>query len=459
MKVHENILSVVGRTPLVKINRMVDKKAATIYAKVEYLNPGGSIKDRIAINMVRRAEEQGRLKPGATIVESTSGNTGLGLAIVSAIKGYRCVFTMPDKMSKEKIDMLKAFGAEVVVTPTNVAHDAPEGYVEVARRIARETPNALYIDQYSNQANPEAHYLTTGPEIWEDTDGKIDYLVVGAGTGGTVTGAGRYLKEQAKKQGRKIQIVCPDPEGSIYYDLFYKNPPREPAVYKVEGVGHDFMVDTLDMSVIDEVRQVSDRESFNAARKLSREEGIFAGGSAGTAIHVAVELANEVGAGKVIVVIIPDSGDRYISKFYKDEWMKDWGFLDPHSKLDTVKDVLGVKGNQLETVLETDTIAEVSSRMSAQGISQMPIRKPVNGRYLMVHEIDILHALLQAKCRPEDSVLKIATELQGKVVLEDSISKLERIFNENNVAVVMNGGEIIGIITKIDMVRYLTTRN
>jgi len=457
MKVYENVLELVGHTPLVKLGRMTDSSMATVYAKLEQFNPSGSVKDRIGLHMILRAEEQGKLKPGATIVESTSGNTGLGIAMVAAIKGYRCVFTIPDKMSQEKIDMLKGYGAEVVVTPTDVPHDAPEGYVEVARRIARETPNALYIDQYSNQTNPEAHYLTTGPEIWEDTDGKIDVFVSGAGTGGTITGAGRYLKEQAHKAGREVRVVCPDPIGSIYYDLFYKNEPVEPKVYNVEGVGHDFMVDTLDMSVIDEIRTVGDKDSFNYTRRLAREEGIFTGGSSGLAVKVALDVAEELGPGKIIVVIICDSGDRYVSKLYNDEWMRDLGYLDPYGRLGVVKDVLGTKDNKVELARKDEAISEVAARMSKLGISQMPLLE-VGEPFHMVHEVDLLQSLLSGRCKSDDPAERVAAPLQGEVSLDDSISKLEDVFQENNVAVVIDKDKIIGIISKIDVVKFLAAK-
>ena len=314
MKCYENILDLIGNTSLVKLNRLADASMATVYAKMENLNPGGSVKDRMAVNMVNRAEEAGLLKPGSILVESTSGNTGLGLAMIAAVRGYRCVCTMPDKMSKEKIDMLKAYGAEVIITRTDLPHDHPESYVEIAKRIARERPGGFYTDQYYNMSNPEAHYLTTGPEIWEDTDGEIDCLVGGIGTGGTISGAGKYLKEKAAEAGREIKIVCPDPMGSIYYDEFYKGKSGEPDIYRVEGIGHDFMVGTLDFSVIDEVMQISDRDSFLTARRLAREEGIFVGGSTGTAVFGALKVAKELGPGKMLVVILADSGDRYLSK-------------------------------------------------------------------------------------------------------------------------------------------------
>ena len=258
MNTYDNVLELIGKTPLVKLNRLVKPGMATVYAKLENLNPGGSVKDRMAVNMVQRAEQQGLIGPGTTLVESTSGNTGLGLAMTAAVRGYKAVFTMPDKMSQEKIDMLKAYGAEVVVTRTDLPHDHPDSYVEVAKRIAAETPGGFYTDQYYNMNNPEAHYLTTGPEIWADTNGKIDALVGGIGTGGTISGAGKYLKEQAAAAGREISIVCPDPFGSIYHDEFYHGRSADPGTYRVEGIGHDFMVGTLDFSVIDRVLQVSD---------------------------------------------------------------------------------------------------------------------------------------------------------------------------------------------------------
>lgn len=459
MKAYNSVLELVGHTPLVKLNRLATGQMANVYAKLENLNPGGSVKDRMAVHIIKRAEERGVLKPGSTIVESTSGNTGLGLAMIAAVKGYRLIVTIPDKMSQEKVDMLKGFGAEVIVTPTNVPHDSPEGYVGVAQRIAAETPNSLYTDQYNNLDNPEAHYLTTGPEIWDQTEGQIDVLVGGVGTGGTISGAGRYLKEQAAKAGRELRIVCPDPEGSIYSDLFYKRDVREPKTYKVEGIGHDWMVGTLDFSVIDEIRTVSDRDSFLMARRLTREEGIFAGGSTGTAVFGAIQIAREIGPGKNIVVIVCDSGDRYVSKLYNDEWMKDLGYLDLAGRLGTVGEVLRLKGDHVEFARPEETIAQVAARMSELGISQMPVAEPDGKASLMVHELDILQSLIQQRCKAEDKIVKAATYLHGKVTPEDSVQKLQEIFAENNVAVVVDRAVVIGIITKIDMVKFLTSRS
>lgn len=323
MQFYQNILEVVGNTPLVKLNRITEGIKATVLAKLEFMNPGGSVKDRIAVYMVEKAVKMGLLKPGGTIIESTSGNTGIGLAMYAAVKGFRAIFTIPDKMSQEKINLLKAYGAEVIVCPTNVPPDSPDSYYEVAKRIARETPNSYLVNQYHNEDNVEAHYMSTGPEIWMQTDGRIDYLVAGAGTGGTISGAGKFLKERKPD----VKVIAVDPIGSIYHDWFKYKKISEPKIYLVEGIGEDMLCETMHFEVIDDIIQVSDEESFLMARRLAKEEGILAGGSSGAAVCAALKLAKDLPQDKVVVVILPDTGRNYISKIFNDDWMKEKGFV------------------------------------------------------------------------------------------------------------------------------------
>lgn len=323
MRYHEDILGTIGNTPLVKLNRVTNNVRPLVLAKVEFFNPGGSVKDRMAIYMVEEAVRKGLLKPGGTLVENTSGNTGIGLALYAAVKGYRAIFTIPDKMSREKIDLLRAYGAEVVICPTAVPPDSPESYYEVAKRIVRETPNSYLVNQYHNQDNVEAHYRTTGPEIWEETQGKIDYLVAGAGTGGTISGAGKFLKEKKSE----VKVIGVDPIGSIYHDWFRYKKIIESHVYMVEGIGEDMLCETMHFDIMDDIIQVNDRDSFLMARRLVREEGILAGGSSGSAVFAALKVCEGLPEDKVIVVILPDTGRNYMSKIFNDEWMKEKGFI------------------------------------------------------------------------------------------------------------------------------------
>jgi cystathionine beta-synthase len=322
MQVFGSILELVGNTPIIRLNKISSDVSATLLVKMESLNPGGSVKDRVGISMLEDAEKKGLLTPGATIIEPTSGNTGMGLAMCAAVKGYKMIFTMPDKMSEEKRNLLRAFGAEIVITPTAVPHDSPENYIRVAEKLNKEIPNSFMPNQYKNPANPEVHYRTTGPEIWRQTDGRVDVFVCGMGTGGTITGIGRYLKEQKKS----VRIVGADPEGSIFYDRFHGRD-AEPHTYKVEGIGEDFMPDTMDMSVVDDIVKVSDKEAFHMARRLAREEGILVGGSGGAAVIAALNVAKEMKKGGVVVTLLPDTGRNYLSRLFSDAWMREQGML------------------------------------------------------------------------------------------------------------------------------------
>src|SRR3990172_7778580 len=330
----DNVLEAIGGTPLVKVHRIAAGLSAAIYAKIEFVNPGGSVKDRIALAMVEAAERDGQLKPGGTIIEATSGNTGVGLAMVAAVKGYRCIFIMPDKMSTEKIRLLKAYGAEVVITPTNAESNSPEGYSGVAQRLANEIPNAWQPNQFTNLNNPEYHYHYTGPEIWEQTDGKISVFVAGIGTGGTISGVGKYLKEK----NPCIRVVAADPEGSILSG-------DTPKPWAVEGIGEDYVPKTLNSHVVDEWIRVSDTESFTIARAMSRQEGLLVGGSCGTAMAAALRYAKRLGPRDLVIVMCPDTGRNYLSKLYSDEWMIERGYMKPLGKPHTVGELLGRRGN------------------------------------------------------------------------------------------------------------------
>jgi len=452
MKIHENILSAVGHTPMVRLNKMVGQGDATVLVKCEFMNPGASIKDRMAVHIIDRAERDGLLKPGGTIVENTSGNTGMGVALAAAVRGYRCIFTMPDKMSMEKINRLKAVGAQVIVTPTNVPADSPKSYYETAKRIARETPNSFYLNQYHNPENIRAHYLTTGPEIWEETDGKLDYFVAGLGTGGTMSGAGKFFKEQKPS----VVNVGVDPIGSVYEGYFRTGKLIEPHVYKVEGIGEDMLCKAMDFSVLDDIRQVDDKQSFLAARRLAREEGIFAGGSSGSAVHVAVQLAKEVGRGKIIVTLLPDSGTSYVSKFYSDEWMRDNGFLE--DRAGTVRDLLRTGKRTVIYAKPGDRIDKVVEQMRHHGISQMPVIDADGTATGMIHEYDLLNALIAGTHKLADPIDPIVAPLQGVVTLDASINVLREVFAQDNVAVVKDGQEVVAILTKIDLIEHLAER-
>lgn len=452
--IQEDIIQAIGRTPMIRLSKVSRGVKATLLAKLEYLNPGGSVKDRIGIAMLEKAEKQGLIKPGGTVVEATSGNTGVGLAIACALKGYRAVFVMPDKMSEEKIRLLRAFGARVVITPTAVEPDDPRSYYSVSKKIAAETPNAFYADQYHNPANPEIHYRTTGPEIWEQTGGKIDALVAGMGTGGTISGAGRYLKEM----NRGIKIVGADPIGSVYYEYFKTGKMPESHTYKVEGIGEDFLPSTMHFDVVDEVIQVTDRDSFLTARRLVREEGLMVGGSSGTAVWAAVEYAKTLPSDSVVVVILPDSGDRYLSKMFSDDWMRENRFFETPLLEGQVKDLLRTKPRiELVTARPGDHQAEVIAKMKEYDISQLPVVD--NGRLLgIVSESDIFSHMLMGEHDPEETIEEVYDRSVETVTPQASLETVSEIFTRGNVAVVAEDDNVVGIITKIDLIDYLAGR-
>lgn len=449
------VLSFIGDTPLIRLQRIADPEGADIWVKAEFLNPAGSIKDRMALYIIEKAEREGVLSPGGMIVENTSGNTGMGVAMVAAVKGYKATFTIPDKMSLEKINTLKAYGAKVIVTATNVPADSPQSYYETAKRIHRENPGSFYLNQYHNLDNIEAHYHTTGPEIWEQTKGDIDYLVAGIGTGGTISGAGRYLKEKKPS----IKIIAIDPKGSVFYDFWKTGKVPEPEVYKVEGIGEDMVVKALDFSIIDEMYQVDDGQCFRMARRLTTEEGLFAGGSSGGAAHIAVEVARKAGRGKNVICILPDSGTRYLSKIYSDEWMRDNGFLEPIPALGTVGEVLDSRPREVITAQSTDTVLQVIERMKDKDISQLPLVD--NGVPTgLISEVDLLNHMVSGMHRLGDPVGDLAGDDIFTVPRDMSVEKLaERFASENRqAAAVVEDGSLVGLLTKIDIIDFLAKK-
>ena len=443
----ESALEAVGRTPLVRLRRVVDGAAPLVLAKVEYVNPGGSVKDRPAVAMLLEAEERGLLRPGSTIVEATSGNTGTGLAMAAAIRGYRCILVMPDKMSKEKIDLLRAYGAEVVVTPTAVAADSPESYYNVATRLVAEIPGAFMPNQWHNHSNPEAHYRTTGPEIWEQTGGAITHFVSGIGTGGTISGTARYLKER----NPAIHVVGADPEGSIYSG-------DTPKSYAVEGIGMSYLPETVDMRVIDEMVRVSDRESFLMTRRIVREEGLLVGGSSGTAVVAAAKLAHTLPPEAVLVVMMPDSGRGYMSKIFNDEWMVANGFLAEDKRGATVGDVLRSKEPlpPLITVQDDDVVKNALDLLRRYEISQLPV---LQGTQIVGSVNDV--AVMQAVFDRADLLHKSVRAVMGRPfpALDRNV-EIDRAYKlltlANSAILVTDAAQPVGVLTRQDIISYLS---
>jgi cystathionine beta-synthase len=448
MEYYENVLGLVGHTPLVKLNRLNKGLKPLILAKMENLNPGFSVKDRIGISMIDAAERAGTLKPGGTIVEATSGNTGIGLAIAASVRGYKCIFVMTDKASVEKSRYLKALGADVVITPVSAKPGTPDHYVSTARRIAAETPNSFYPDQYSHPANPEAHYRTTGPELWEQTEGKITHFVSGIGTGGTISGTGRFLKEK----NPNIKVIGADPFGSIYKT--YKDTGKIPETtpYLVEGIGQEVLPPNAHMQYVDEVLNVSDRDSFETARQLGRVEGIFCGGSTGTNCAAALRVAHDLDENALVVFIVCDTGEHYLSKFHSDEWMKEKRLLEPQKI--TAGLICETKGahspKDLVVVAPTERVAAALAKMNEMGLTQIPVLE--DGRSVgSLRENHLLSKVFNDRDLLEAPVSKVMDKGFPIVGVDDDVNQVTRKLRIHPAVLIEEYGRITGIITRHDM--------
>lgn len=441
----------IGQTPIVKLNRVGEDVESEIYVKVEYMNPAGSMKDRVGLNLIRDAEERGMLGPGGTIVEATSGNTGAGLAMVAAIRGYKCVFVMPDKMSHEKIDALRAYGAKVLVCPTSVEPSDPRSYYSVARRVVEETPGAFYANQYHNPANPEAHFLSTAPEIWEQTEGDFDAFVSGMGTGGTLSGCGRYFKERKPE----IQIVGVDPIGSLYYEYVKTGRLTKAFSYYVEGIGEDFLPSTMNLDILDDIVQVDDKECFMMTRELVRREGIFCGGSCGAAVMGAIKYARTLKEPKKILVLLPDNAQKYLSKVFNDEWMRSNGFLEDDDTEGTVAHLLKARGGTVITVKRDELVRDAIAIMKKHGISQLPVLDDKGRHCGMVAELDMLNYLLEHEGALDTPLHELTESDYATVTPGTRIALLKNIFRDAKAVLVTDQDRLLGVLTKIDLIDYL----
>ena len=453
MKYANSVLDLIGDTPLVRLTSVAKGYAPTILAKVEYLNPGGSSKDRIAARIIDAAEAEGKLKPGGTIVEPTSGNTGIGLALVAQQRGYRCVFVLPDKVGEEKRNVLRAYGAEVVVTPTSVAPDSPESYYSVSDRLAREIPGAFKPNQYSNPNGPLSHYETTGPEIWRDTEGKVTHFVAGVGTGGTISGVGKYLKEQS--DGR-VQIIGADPEGSVY-----SGGTGRP--YLVEGVGEDFWPAAYDPSVVDRIIASSDAESFELTRRLAREEGLLVGGSSGLAVSAALKLSADLGPDDVVVVLLPDGGRGYLGKVFNDQWMQSYGFTQVSDEK-TVADLVGTKSGDLPDLVHlhpSDTVRDAIQIMAKHDVSQLPVltAEPpvVIGEVVgAINEKNLVELVFTGEASMTDSISQFVGKPLEIIGVHESVTQAREALGTSDALLVVDDGKPVAVLTRYDLLNYLS---
>jgi cystathionine beta-synthase len=451
--VYDSVLETIGRTPLIRLGRLGAGIRTPIYGKAEYANPGASVKDRIGLAIIEDAERRGELKPGGTIVEGTSGNTGVGLAIAASLKGYRCIFTMPDKMSQEKVRLLKAYGAEVVITPTAVPPDHPDNYVMKAKHIVHETPGAVLANQFYNPVNPEAHYATTGPEIWEQTEGKVTHFVAGAGTGGTISGAGKYLKEK----NPRVRVIAADPIGSLYAHYHRSRALGEGHPYKVEGIGGDKIPSTLWFDYVDEFRQVPDRTSFALARRLAREEGILAGGSTGTNLYIALEVAREVNdPAALVVTILCDTGERYLSKVFNDEWMQENQMLEaPRTTVEQLLQRRPANAPALVSVAPSAAVRQALNLMTTWGVSQIPVIE--NGESLG----GLIEGTLMTRALAQPSLLDrpVREVMEAPFPEVEAASPTDRVgamlTRESPAALVRKDGKVIGIVSRYDVLQQL----